>query len=277
MLPNQSGSLPDATSKPRPLAELKQELIALGPWHQDIPVTPELSTGVWREAAPSELPEHFRNMSLFPAGLGAKAILNAVYGSAGLDGRSVLDCACNAGGYGFGAREVGASRVFGFDAREHWIRQADWLASNRHPYPSDGTTFQVANLYDLPALHLGQFDVTFFMGIFYHLADPFSGLKVIAEMTRELLIVGTATRNGYPEDCLVLNEENPQHHLSGVESLNWFPSGPGMMQRILRWAGFTATRVHLNQTQTFGQPEEIGHLEILAARDEAVFRDYDRR
>jgi hypothetical protein len=75
----------------------------------------------------------------------------------------------------------------------------------------------------------------------------------------------------------VLNEENPEHHLSGVESLNWFPSDAAMMQRILRWAGFPVTRVHANQTDVFGQPKEIGHLEVLAARDEALFAAYDRR
>jgi tRNA (mo5U34)-methyltransferase len=261
----------------RSIERLRSELIALGPWHHDIRVTPELSTGIWKEYSTNETRSRsFGGMSIFRPADAVHEIIQSLFGSSGLEGRSVLDCGCNAGGFAFAARELGASQVVGFDAREHWLRQAEWLLKNRSPYPSDRIVFRTAELLEVPSLSLGQFDVTFFMGMFYHLADPAGGLKLIANMTRELLIVGTATRNFYPKDCLALYEEDPVHHLSGLETVNWLPTGPDIIVKLLRWAGFACTRVRLQQTRVYGQPENIGHLEILAAREASAFAHYDR-
>jgi len=76
---------------PRPRDKLRQEIIGLGPWHHDIPVTPELSTGIWKETPSSELPEHFRDMSLFAPGVTVRDIVASVYGDDGLRGKTVLD------------------------------------------------------------------------------------------------------------------------------------------------------------------------------------------
>ena len=48
-----------------------------------------------------------------------------------MEGRRVLDCACNCGYFLFWSRELGAGEGLGFDAREHWIRQARFLAAHR--------------------------------------------------------------------------------------------------------------------------------------------------
>jgi tRNA (mo5U34)-methyltransferase len=275
------------------MKSLRDQIVALGPWHMDIQVTPDISTRVWveesqnlskRKIGPglcfwqSTPRAAFENMSFYPPHHAVAEIVNRVYGPSGLRDRSILDCACNAGGYAFAAKEFGAGEVFGFDAREHWIRQARWLQQNRRPYPTDRMRFEVGRLDEVMRFAdiRPSYDVTFFMGIFYHLADPLAAVKLVADMTRELLIFGTATRNGMPDNLLVLQEENPEHHLSGLNSLNWLPTGPLMVRRILHWAGFPVTRVRLWQSgDVFGQPPDCGHLEILAARDEAIFARYD--
>ena len=73
----------------------------------------------------------------------------------GLEGRTVMDCACNCGAYLFWSKEPGAGECFGFDAREHWIAQARFLAEHR-TQPSDGMRFEVCDLYDLPRARAGQ-------------------------------------------------------------------------------------------------------------------------
>ena len=128
----------------------------LGPWHLDIAVTPEVSTRVWADEAGRPLASP---RELF------QRTLRSIYPD-GLQGRSVLDCGCNSGGYAFWAKELGAGRCFGFDAREQWITQAQFLLEQRG---EEEMRFEVADLYSLPELE--RFDVTVFSGLFYHLPD----------------------------------------------------------------------------------------------------------
>ena len=153
----------------------------------------------------------------------------------------MLDCACNCGYFLFWSRELGAGECLGFDAREHWIRQARFLAAQR-AQPSDGIRFEVCDLYDLPQLDPGRFDVTFFNGIFYHLPNPITGLKLAADRTDELLVLNTATRAGRPDGAIVADQESPTKLMSGLYGLNWFPTGPLVLTRVLRWLGFAEVR-----------------------------------
>jgi len=223
-----------------PLArdELERQIVALAPLHIDVQVTPEVSTGVARDASPDAgggadvwgPVSHVRPHSAW------KATINRIYPN-GLEGRRFLDCACNCGAYSFWAKELGASDCFGFDAREHWINQARFLLENRS-WPSDGIRFEVQDLYDLKAADLEPFEVTMFQGIFYHLPDPVAGLKLAADLTSELLILDTAARAGLPDGMLAIAEESKTRVMSGVHGLAWFPTGPEVLTRILSWLGF---------------------------------------
>ena len=86
--------------------------------------------------------------------------------------------------------------------REHWIRQARFLQEHRPD--GDRIRFEVMDVYDLPELGLEPFDITIFAGLFYHLADPVSGLKIAADLTNELMIFDTATKWGMEDDSLVV-------------------------------------------------------------------------
>jgi hypothetical protein len=81
-----------------------------------------------------------------------------------------------------------------------------------------------------------------FKGLFYHLPDPVSGLRIAADLTKELLILNTATLPG-PEGALMLADEGYEL-MSGVYGLCWYPTGPVVLERILRWMGFTEVAVN---------------------------------
>ncbi len=86
---------------------LKEEIICLGPWHHDVQVTPEISTSVFLEA-----PEGTYSSSpsfINPLDLLANT-MRKVYPE-GLEGRTFLDCACNAGGYSYRSEGVRSERV----------------------------------------------------------------------------------------------------------------------------------------------------------------------
>jgi tRNA (mo5U34)-methyltransferase len=53
----------------------------------------------------------------------------------------VLDCACNCGAFLFWAKELGADECFGFDIRQHWIDQAEFLREHR-AWPTEGMRAQ---------------------------------------------------------------------------------------------------------------------------------------
>jgi tRNA (mo5U34)-methyltransferase len=253
-------------------AQLREEVIRLGPWHMDVEITPEVSTSAFLDAPPDAYPDSYGPISFHSPHDGFLRRLHRIFPQ-GLEGRSVLDCACNCGAYLFYAKEAGAGRCVGFDIREHWIKQARFLAEQRRQ-PTDDMRFEVCDLYDLPKLALGRFDVTFFFGIFYHLPDPVSGLKIAADMTDDLLILNGATKVGYPDGLMVAERESPTRLMSGTYGLCWFPTGPRVLEQILNWLGFPEVRCSVWRHAP-RQRDDLDRIELIAARRPGFFDDWD--
>ena len=247
--------------------ELGAEIRRLGPWHHDVEIAPGIRTGdpAWRPA-PDPV---FGTPSIIDPFVNFERAVAALFPH-GLKGRSFLDCACNAGGYLFAARQLGAGRCFGFDVREHWIRQAHFLAGH---LPSEDIDAGVCGLAEVPALGLKPYDVTLFSGILYHLPDPVAGLKIAADLTKELIIVNTAT---FPakQDGLILNQESSTEGMSGVDGLAWLPTSENVVRRMLASCGFPHARLRFNRA-TPQTRRGWGRIEIWGARDPAVFDHYD--
>ena len=253
--------------------DMREEIIRLGPWHLDVQVTPGISTRVFREAAEGSYPANFGEVSFIDYRPGFLDMMKKIYPK-GLEGRRVLDSACNCGGHLFWAKEIGAGACFGFDVRKFWIDQANFLARNRTE-PSDGIRFEVCDLYDLPKHNLGRFDITIFKGIFYHLPDPIAGLKIAADLTEELLIVNTVTQNGLPDGLLAVAEESREQLMSGVYGLGWNPTGPDVLTRILKWMGFIDVRCHWWRRDSGpNQQKGVGRIEMLASRREGLLDEF---
>jgi tRNA (mo5U34)-methyltransferase len=249
--------------------DLREEIIRLGPWHLDVQVTPEISTRVSLEAPGDSYDESFGTVPFQSGEEGFKHKLRTLY-PAGLEGRSVLDCACNCGAYLFWAKDEGAGRCRGFDARAHWIEQARFLHRHREG-PGEDMRFEVSDLMELPAMGLEQFDISVFTGVMYHLADPIRGLQIAADLTKELMFLDTATTWDRPDDGLVLAEEAVEPLMSGVHGLAWRPTGPYALTRILAWAGFEHTHVVRWVT---GKQRRGGRLGMLAARRAEVLQPF---
>ena len=109
---------------------LHAEGVRLRPWHLNVSIGPGLSTRDFLEEEAARTPGSFYDPTP-----GFSWLLRRLYPD-GLEGRSVLDCACNCGAYLFLAKELGAGECLGFDVREHWIEQARFLARNRSARPT---------------------------------------------------------------------------------------------------------------------------------------------
>ena len=242
--------------------QLVEQIRAMRPWHHDIEINDGVSTGKVFSPDGKLLPADNDNVSLIsPRGL-FESRAEALYPH-GLSGKRFLDCACNAGAYCFYARELGADFSFGFDVRKHWIDQAQFVQQNRQGFPTDQIEFREMDLYDLPTLNLEPFDYTYFSGIFYHLPDPITGLKIAADLTRDILLLNTAAvaQSDNPLGMTMVYEST-ELVMSGVHRLAWFPNGPEILVEILKWLGFQEMKL---------SKDVINHknrrrLEIVASR-----------
>jgi SAM-dependent methyltransferase len=247
----------------------------LSPWMYEVAVRDGVTTSQFNERSGPKSVSDLGVVGFTNPEEQFKALLLRLFPD-GLEGRSVLDCACNAGVLLFWAKELGAGRCFGFDVREHWIQQARFLAEHKLS-PGDDISFGVHDLYDVPSLGLEPFDVTFFHGILYHLPAPVAGLKVAADLTREALVVGSTTQSGYEDGLLVVNDESKTFLRSGVYGLSWFPTGPEVIQRSLAWMGFPEARVDRWRRRRGQRAVNRDEVRMVAAREAGTLRAYDEQ
>ncbi len=106
-----------------------------------------------------------------------------------MQGRSFLDCACNAGGYLFAARRLGAGQCFGFDAPRALDPPGAFPGASIF-----GARISMRACARWPMCRgsgLKPYDVTLFNGILYLKPVGRTGLKIAADLTKELIIVNT--------------------------------------------------------------------------------------
>lgn len=117
----------------------------------------------------------------------------------GVAGKSVLDIGAWDGFYSFEAEKRGAARVL---ATDHFCWSgAGWGSKAGFDYAHTRLASRVESaeidVPDLDPAKIGRFDVVLFLGVLYHLPDPYSGLKKAAAMTDDLLVVETVTAANY--------------------------------------------------------------------------------
>lgn len=252
---------------------LAEKIRALRPWHHDIELFDDFSTGKVFSPDGKLAGKDNDGVSLISPRSRYFGRMRQLFPE-GLSGKHFLDCACNAGAYCFWARELDAERVVGFDVREHWIEQAKFVQQHRTFQPVDRIEFFVRDLYDLPGLGLDPFDVTYFSGIFYHLPDPITGLKIAADLTREIMIFNTAMMPpGDYQNGMTIAHESRTKVMSGVHELSWFPNNKETLRDILLWMGFKEQKISmLNENKTDAPRSRI---EIIAARERGRLENFD--
>jgi tRNA (mo5U34)-methyltransferase len=133
-------------------------------------------------------------------------------------GKSVLDIGAWDGFFSFEAERLGAKRVLATDhfcwSGPGWGTKDGFDLMHKH-YNSEVESLDV-DLLDLSPKKLGTFDIVLFLGVLYHLKDPFGGLELAAAMCNEQLIVETHA------DMLELDEPVMRYYLG--DSLNGDPT-----------------------------------------------------
>ncbi len=213
---------------------LRAEIDALGPWFHNL----HLPTGE------QTVPDHFIGGD-FPRFKWEQVRASI---PEDLRGWRVLDVGCNAGFYSFELAKRGAE-VVAVDLDPHYLRQAQWAA--RQFGLQDRIAFRQMQVYDL-ARSREQFDLVWFMGVFYHLRYPLLALDVLARHTRRLMMFQTLSMPGeevYPDTGdHPLQDREPllapgwpkmafiEHRFSGDPTNWWVPNHAGI-EAMLRSAG----------------------------------------
>ena len=152
---------------------LEARVRELGPWYQDIPLAPGVST---KSVAGVAL--------VYPGDIPAPLWRAIEPHLPSLDGKRVLDIGCNAGYMSFACKRLGAEYVLGIDddssATVSFIRQAEFC---RDVLGLD-VEFRRLSFMELEPKH--PFDVVLFCGVLYHLQNWANGLDKL----RELVVPG---------------------------------------------------------------------------------------
>jgi tRNA (mo5U34)-methyltransferase len=160
----------------------------------------------------------------------------------GVAGKTVLDVGAWDGFFSFEAERRGASRVLATDhiAWSGW----GWGTKEGFDYAHQMRGSCVESLdIDVPEIcpaMVGLFDVVLFLGVLYHLKDPYGGLEHISKVVGDTLIVETVTAlNDFPEPVA---RYYYQDELNGDSSNFWAPNTQ-CLELMLREVGFSTVEI----------------------------------
>ena len=154
-----------------------------------------------------------------------------------IEGRSVLDVGAWDGFFSFEAEKQGAARVL---ATDHFCWSGPgWgtKAGFDYVHARSGSLVESLDIdvFDISERTVGSFDVVLFLGVLYHLKDPFGGLERVASICKETLMIETA---GAMFDC----QEPVMRFYLGAElnndSTNFWAPNPPCLENMLRELGF---------------------------------------
>lgn len=192
-----------------------------------------------------------------------------------LRGKSVLDVGAWDGWFSFQAKKLGANRVLALD---HYIWSMDVAAQQSYflkcreqgiapkPYHLIPGHWQpgalpgkrgfdtahriigsdveqiVADFMTCDLVSIGQFDIVFFLGVLYHLEEPFTALKRLRLITKEVAIIETAAIFVPGQEDVALLEFYESDGLSHDVG-NWFAPNMEALAGMCRAAGFSSVEV----------------------------------
>lgn len=221
-----------------PADYLQARLVALGPWFYKFEFDNQIQTESFADENALGIHES-RVQCILP-------FLDRTF-----EGRwnevTCLDVACHEGWFAFQIAQRGARFVKGIDIRPDRIERANFI---REAGGITNADFEVRDFFALHPDRDGTYDLTLFLGIFYHLEDPVRGFRTVRALTRNVCIIeGQVARGsqsmttawGNKQEirsgpaCVVIDAD-PQHSpVSGGISL--VPSLEAL-RKIIRAAGF---------------------------------------
>ncbi|MEM1344429.1 MAG: DUF4214 domain-containing protein [Pseudomonadota bacterium] len=162
-----------------------------------------------------------------------------------LEGKSLLDIGAWDGFFTFEAEKRGAGPILSVD--HHCWSGPEWGTKAGYDFAHAAFASKArskdVDLVDLDPNVEGTFDVVLFLGVLYHLEDPYGGLKRAAAMARETLVIETVTAcNTFDQPVLRHFEGNSLNY----DPTNFFAPNTACLRSMLTELGFSRIEITRN-------------------------------
>lgn len=107
-----------------------------------------------------------------------------------------IDVACNQGWFATQIAVRGAKKVMGLDIRDEHLEMANVVKEIGGLH---ALTYMNKNLFDLDASEVGEYDITLFLGILYHLENPMGALRKVRSVTKNFCVIETQVARTSPQ------------------------------------------------------------------------------
>jgi tRNA (mo5U34)-methyltransferase len=172
----------------------------------------------------------------------SKKILAGLHLPDSLKGKTVLDIGAFDGLFSFEAEKRGASRVLAIDNFDHLAKEGKHLERGFEPLmvareilAADRVECQELDVMDISSEKIGTFDVVLFLGVLYHLKNPFLALEKIASVTKEMMILESLCIDKYNDEALAWFYEKDEWK---KDPTNWWGPNQKCAEAMVRAAGF---------------------------------------
>ncbi len=129
-----------------------------------------------------------------------------------LQGRSLLDMACNWGAFAIEAALRGASDVEGFDIRKQNVERAHRLAEH---FSVPQARFSVSDVFEFAPGR--AYDIVLNLGLMYHITKPFELVKRSFELCNQIAVIDTVVhREPFSGFILGTGEHAPDHAATAI-------------------------------------------------------------
>lgn len=161
------------------------------------------------------------------------------------DAVSVLDLGAGEGAMALGLWEIGFRDITCVEARPLNVEKAQFVAR----IFSAGLNYTCATVDEFLSENTKQYDLVLFMGLLYHLLNPFEVLKRIGKLTRRCMVLETAislprlggfdnrTEYAPSEAAFFLRIDSAQSHTAGLQDLELWPN-MAAVEMLAQYAGF---------------------------------------
>jgi tRNA (mo5U34)-methyltransferase len=152
------------------------------------------------------------------------------------------------------------AQVLGIDLDPHYLRQAEWAAKMYGL--EDKVEFRQMQVYDLWKVN-EEFDMVWFMGVFYHLRYPLLALDILSQKVKKMMVFQTLMMPDKVEKTIKDNYEvNDRHEMLeegwpkmafiekelADDPTNWWVPNHAAIEAMLRTCGLNPTSIPLDET-----------------------------
>ncbi|MNI30248.1 Ubiquinone biosynthesis O-methyltransferase [compost metagenome] len=184
-----------------------------------------------------------------------------------------IDIACNQGWFASQIALRGASEVIGFDIRDEHLERASTI---KEISGIQNLSYVNKNLFEVKDNELGQFDVTLFLGLLYHLENPMGALRRVRSLTKNICVIETqVTRPTRNTEILNGSDTNlkqgatigvfssDEHHVEGGLSVVIVPTLDALYQ-MLYAVGFNRVYLAVPPKTMYSQYPEFDRVIVFA-------------